>query len=123
MRAGDASNYAEVIQVSENSGNFDDLIKYLLMARKKVREPMIESELILCYAKTNKLAELEEFISTPNIAQIQVVGDKCYAAKMYEAAKILFTSVSNWAMLAPTLVHLGEYQAAVDCARKANSTK
>ena len=42
---------------------------------------------------------------------------------MYEAAKLLYNNVSNFAKLASTLVHLGEYQAAVDGARKANSTK
>lgn len=42
---------------------------------------------------------------------------------MYEAAKLLYNNVSNYARLAITLVHLGEYQGAVDSARKANSTK
>ena len=42
---------------------------------------------------------------------------------MYDAAKLLYNNVSNFAKLASTLVHLGEYQAAVDGARKANSTK
>lgn len=42
---------------------------------------------------------------------------------MYDAAKILYNNISNFAKLASTLVHLGEYQAAVDGARKANSTK
>ena len=42
---------------------------------------------------------------------------------MYEAAKILFTNISNFARLATCLVHLGEYQASVDAARKANSTR
>ena len=42
---------------------------------------------------------------------------------MYEAAKLLYSSVSNFARLASTLVHLGEYQAAVDSSRKANSTR
>lgn len=51
------------------------------------------------------------------------IGEKCYNEELYQAAKILFTSISNWARLASTLVHLGEYQNAVDCARKANSTK
>jgi clathrin heavy chain len=44
-------------------------------------------------------------------------------ASTYEAAKILFTNVSNWARLASTLVLLEGYQPAVDCARKANATK
>lgn len=42
---------------------------------------------------------------------------------MYDAAKLLYNNVSNFARLASTLVHLGEYQAAVDSARKANSTR
>lgn len=42
---------------------------------------------------------------------------------MYEAAKLLFNNISNFARLASTLVHLGEFQAAVDSARKANSTR
>lgn len=42
---------------------------------------------------------------------------------MFEAAKLLYNNVSNFGRLASTLVHLGEYQAAVDGARKANSTR
>lgn len=42
---------------------------------------------------------------------------------MYEPAKLLYNNVSNFARLAITLVHLKEYQGAVDSARKANSTR
>lgn len=51
------------------------------------------------------------------------VGDRCFDDKMYDAAKLLFNNVSNYAKLAITLVRLGEFQGAVDAARKANSTK
>lgn len=51
------------------------------------------------------------------------VADRCFDNQMYEAAKLLYNNVSNYARLAITLVHLGEYQGAVDSARKANSTK
>ena len=40
------------------------------MARRTLREPVIESELILAFAKTERLTELEDFISSPNIAQV-----------------------------------------------------
>jgi hypothetical protein len=43
------------------------------MARKKAREGFIETELAFALAKTNRLAELEEFISGPNHAQIKEV--------------------------------------------------
>ena len=93
------------------------------MARKKAREPYIDGELIFAFAKTGRLGELEEFIAAPNLAQIQAIGDRCFDDGMYEAARLLYQNVSNFAKLATTLVRLGQYQAAVDCARKANSTK
>lgn len=46
-------------------------MKFLQMARKKARESYVETELIFALAKTNRLAELEEFINGPNNAHIQ----------------------------------------------------
>ncbi|XP_071479405.1 clathrin heavy chain 1-like [Diadema antillarum] len=123
IKANDPSTYLEVVEAASGSGNWEDLVRYLQMARKKARDAYVETELIFAFAKTNRLADLEEFISGPNHAQIQQVGDRCYNEGMYEAAKLLFNNVSNFARLASTLVHLGEYQAAVDSARKANSTR
>jgi clathrin heavy chain len=123
IRANDATNYVEVIAVGERNNKYEDLVRYLQMARQSAREPYVESELVFALAKTDRLADLEEFIHGPNVAQIQTVGDRCFDEGMYEAAKILFNNISNYARLASTLVRLGEYQAAVDAARKANSTK
>lgn len=123
IKADDPSTYTEVIQAANGAGNFEDLVRYLQMARKKTRETFIETELVFAFAKTNRLADLEEFISGPNHAQIQQVGERCYEERMYEAAKLLFNNISNFARLASTLVHLGEFQNAVDSARKANSTR
>lgn len=50
------------------------MVKFLQMARKKARESYVETELIFALAKTNRLAELEEFINGPNNAHIQQVG-------------------------------------------------
>uniref|UniRef100_A0A8C2Z9S5 Clathrin heavy chain n=1 Tax=Cyclopterus lumpus TaxID=8103 RepID=A0A8C2Z9S5_CYCLU len=120
IKAVDPSAYMEVVNAANN---WEDLVKFLQMARKKARESYVETELIFALAKTNRLAELEEFVSGPNNAHIQQVGDRCYDDGMHEAAKLLYNNVSNFARLASTLVHLGEYQAAVDSARKANSTR
>lgn len=57
-----------------------------------------------------------------NFGLIQI-GDRCFESGMYEAAKLLYNSISNFAKLSVTLVRLGEFQDAVDAARKANSTK
>ncbi|KAK2163986.1 hypothetical protein LSH36_71g06004 [Paralvinella palmiformis] len=123
IKADDPSQYMEVVNVASANDNWEDLVKYLQMARKKARETFIETELVFAYAKTNRLADLEEFISGPNHANITQVADRCFDNKMYEAAKLLYNNVSNFARLAITLVHLGEYQGAVDSSRKANSTK
>ncbi|KAJ2060105.1 Clathrin heavy chain [Coemansia sp. S146] len=123
VRADDPSNYVEVIDVASHAGKFDDLVRFLLMARKKIREPAVESELMFAYAKTERLSDLEDMLRGPNIAQVQKVGDRCYDEGLFEAARLLFQNVSNWARLASTLVRLGDYQSAVDCGRKANSTQ
>jgi len=123
IKANDPNNYQEVIRATEAIDDYDTLINYLTMARLQSREPAIETELIYAYAKTNRNQDIEKLITGPNVAQIQVAGERCYNEKLYSAAKILFNSISNWAFLSTTLVHLDEYQNAVECARKANSTK
>ncbi|ROI64768.1 Clathrin heavy chain 1 [Anabarilius grahami] len=123
IKAGEPSAYMEVVDAASKNGNWEDLVKFLQMARKKARESYIETELIFALAKTNRLTELEDFINGPNNAHIQQVGERCYEECMFEAARLLFNNVSNFARLASTLVHLGEFQAAVDSARKASCTR
>ena len=149
-----------MISCAERDEKFAELIKYLIMARKKgVKDAQIDSTLILAYAKTNRLSELEEFISGPNVAKIQArrcrrsidpsnrrrrckaclcannynaapstlasqaIGDRCYDDGFYEAARLLFTNISNFSRLASALVKLLKFQDAVEAARKANSTR
>lgn len=123
IKADDPSAYMDVVDTATKEQSWDDLVRYLQMARKKARESYIESELIYAYARTGRLADLEEFISGPNHADIQKIGDRCFEDKMYNAAKLLYNNVSNFARLAITLVYLKEFQGAVDSARKANSTR
>ncbi len=48
---------------------------------------------------------------------------RCFEAKSYDAARILFMHIPNWGRLASTLVRLHQFQQAVDAARKANSPR
>ena len=121
IRAGDPTNHNEVIEIATHAGKDEDLIKYLRMARKTQREPAVDTALAFSYARTDQLSELEDFLRATNVADIEASGDKAYAEGYHQAAKIFYLSVSNWAKLATTLVHLEDYQAAVECARKANS--
>lgn len=123
IHAQDPSNYPEVIETATHAGKDEDLIKYLRMARKTLREPPIDTALAFCFARTNQLPELEDFLRATNVANVEESGDKAYEEGYHEAAKIFFSSISNWAKLATTLVHLEDYQGAVECARKANNVK
>ena len=123
IKANDATEYLGVINAADAAGAHAGLVAYLQMCRKKVKESHIDTSLIYAYCKTSDYAKLEEFISAPNVGRIQDVAERCYSEAMYEAAKILFNSISNFSRLATCLMHLGEHQAAVDAARKANSTR
>lgn len=121
IRAQDPSNYKEVIDQSTQAGKDEDLIKFLRMARKTLREPPVDTALALSYARTDQMNQLEDFLSSTNVADVEASGDKCYEEGHHQAAKVFFSSISNWGKLATTLVHLGDYQTAVEGARKANS--
>ncbi|KAI8996350.1 clathrin heavy chain [Trametes punicea] len=123
IKAEDPSNYQEVIEIASRAGKYDDLVRYLQMARKSLREPKIDTELAYAYAKTDRLHDMEDFLAMTNVADVLEVGEKCFEDELYQAAKILFTSISNWARLATTLIYLGENQAAVESARKAGNTQ
>ena len=123
IKAQDPSNYNEVIETATHAGKDEELVKYLKMARRTQREPAIDTSLAFCYARLDQLPELEDFLRSANVADVETSGDKAYEEGYHQAAKIFFTNISNWAKLATTHVHLGEYQAAVECARRANSVK
>ncbi|KAJ1437607.1 Tetratricopeptide-like helical domain superfamily [Sesbania bispinosa] len=123
IRADDATHFLEVIKAAEDENVYHDLVRYLLMVRQKTKEPKVDSELIYAYAKIDRLGEIEEFILMPNVANLPNVGDRLFDEALYEAAKIIFAFISNWAKLAVTLVKLKQFQGAVDAARKANSSK
>ena len=38
-------------------------------------------------------------------------SERCFEDELYQASKLLFTSISNWARLATTLIYLEENQA------------
>ncbi|KAF9591335.1 hypothetical protein IFM89_003958 [Coptis chinensis] len=123
IRADDATQFLDVIRAAEDGNVYHDLVRYLLMVRQKSKEPKVDSELIYAYAKIDRLSDIEEFILMPNVANLQNVGDRLYDEALYEAAKIIYAFISNWAKLAVTLVKLKQFQGAVDAARKANSSK
>lgn len=121
IKAKDPTDYLLVIAAAERHENYEDLVPYLKMARKDIKESYLDTTLIYALARTHKLAELEEVISVPNVAKIDETGERCYAEGLYEAAKIMFININNNAKLALCYVMMKMYREAVDAATKANS--
>jgi len=123
LKAEDPRDYKDVIAAAEREEAFDELVRFLRMARKSEKDQYIDSELVYALAKTDSLAEMEEFIGGTNTADVQRIGDRLYDERFFKAAKILFQSIPNNARLASCFVQLGEFQLAVDAAKKANNPK
>lgn len=123
IKAQDPSNYENVIDLAEQAGKYEELIDYLLMARATLKEPKIDGSLIFCYANLDKIHEIENLLTGSTVANLDIIGDKLLEMKNYKAAKLCYSSVSNYSKLASTLVYLGDYQNAVDTARKASNIK
>ncbi|KAF5839265.1 clathrin heavy chain 2 [Dunaliella salina] len=98
LLAQDSSNYSEVVEKAKGQEVYGELVKYLLMVRKKHKDSKIDTELVYAYAKTNQIGALEDFINATHQANLQACGDR------------------HWAHSSPT-------HAAVDAARKANSPR
>ena len=122
VKSKNPENYVQVIEIAERAGKEDELIPFLDMARETLREPIIDGALINCYSSLDRLSDIEKFVSGPNVADLEAIGDKLFEAKNYKGAKILYSNVSKYSKLATTLVYLEDYQAAVECARKASNT-
>jgi clathrin heavy chain len=123
LRAADTSKFNEVIAKASESGQYEDLSKYLLMVRKKIKDPKVDTELVYAYARNKDLGPLEEFITGSHLANLQSVGDRCFEEGLFEAARVIYARIPNYGRLASTLVRLHQFQPAVDAARKANSPR
>ena len=123
IKAADSATFENVIRIAEGEGKFEDLVRYLEMARKTLKERAVDSALTYALAQTGRLADLEVFVTSPNVADIQHVGERTFEEGLFEAARVLFTAASNFPKLASTLVALGQYREAVDAAKKANSVR
>jgi hypothetical protein len=65
----------EVIEIASRAGKYDDLIRYLQMARKTIREPQVDGYLLLSFAKTDRLHDLEDFLAGLNVADVFPLSD------------------------------------------------
>jgi len=119
LKAEDPEYFEDVIAASKTGDLFEDLIKFLLVARAKLKNPLLDNELIYSYAKTDKLGELEDFINGKNNAKYPEIGERLFKEKLFLAAKIIYKFVEDNSKLALCYVHLKEFKNAVDAANDA----
>eukprot|EP00177_Eucheuma_denticulatum_P003509 GFKZ01006348.1.p1 GENE.GFKZ01006348.1~~GFKZ01006348.1.p1 ORF type:complete len:1728 (+),score=282.49 GFKZ01006348.1:317-5500(+) len=127
IKAKDPAPYMSVIEAARSGGepgDYELVVKFLKFARNKVKDiRVVDTEILFAMCKCGKLTEVEEFISQPHGGDLEEVGDRCADDQMYAAAKLLFSAVNNYGKLAPVLVHLGDFQGAVEAARKADRVR
>eukprot|EP00172_Hildenbrandia_rubra_P000375 Plantae.Rhodophyta-Hildenbrandia_rubra.ctg11744.p1 GENE.Plantae.Rhodophyta-Hildenbrandia_rubra.ctg11744~~Plantae.Rhodophyta-Hildenbrandia_rubra.ctg11744.p1 ORF type:complete len:1092 (-),score=238.23 Plantae.Rhodophyta-Hildenbrandia_rubra.ctg11744:1608-4472(-) len=129
LRARNVDRYALVCMTARDHAETDEdfkmVVKFCKVGRKKLRKSehalkLMDAELVYSLCRLNKLTEVEEFIVTENhLADLDEVGDRCFADENFVACKLLFSATSNWPKLAHTCIKLGEYKEAVDAAKKA----
>eukprot|EP00178_Gracilaria_changii_P011059 TRINITY_DN3179_c0_g1_i1.p1 TRINITY_DN3179_c0_g1~~TRINITY_DN3179_c0_g1_i1.p1 ORF type:complete len:1727 (-),score=283.16 TRINITY_DN3179_c0_g1_i1:8574-13754(-) len=127
IKAKDPAPYMAVIEAARAGGNpqdFELVVKFLKFARNKVKDVrIVDTEIIFAMCKCGKLTEVEEFISQPHGGDLEEAGDRCEEDELYAAAKLLYSAVNNYGKLAPVLVRLGDFQGAVEAARKADRVR
>lgn len=130
IRARDVSRYDLVVEASredaETDSDFKMIVKFLRIARKKIREPelaqrAIDTELVFSLCRLHALTDVEEFLVTArHKANLEEVGDRCFDIELYVAAKMMFRAIEAWGKLAHTHIMLKEYREAVWAAKKAD---
>jgi len=95
IKANDPENFREVIDTASRANLYDDLVRYLQMCSKKIKDSTVDSELVYAYAKTERLSELEQFIAGPNSAEIAQVVERCCNQGLYKAATLLSDKITT----------------------------
>ncbi|KAH8611956.1 putative Clathrin heavy chain linker Clathrin H link Region in Clathrin and VPS [Trypanosoma vivax] len=123
IRAKNHSCVDSVIAAAERNNQYGDLIKYLTMVRQESHgeESKIDTILVLTYARTGRLSELEELLKSAHHIQVHTVADKCFNDGLYDSARVLYSISMNFHKLALTLVRLNNLPEAVEAAQKSQA--
>ncbi|CAD2113784.1 clathrin heavy chain, putative [Plasmodium vinckei] len=125
IKSNNAGAYKEVIEKCKENNFYEQLIAYLntLREQNSLKDVLVDSELLYAYAKLKKNAEMTKFIASTNLANMQLIGDRLYKEKEYDAAKILYSSIPNNQKLTFCHLKLKEYSLAIEAAKKTKSLK
>ncbi|KAA8499470.1 Clathrin heavy chain 1 [Porphyridium purpureum] len=124
LKAKDARPYLLVIETAQEHASDEEyaiVTKYLRIIRGGIKgdRKLLDTELTYGLCRSGKLHEVQEFLSGRNDADLDEVAERVFDEENWEAAKLLMTLTKNWDKLARTLCELGDFDAALDAAKKA----
>lgn len=122
LRANTAIDFIDMIEAGEREEAFEDLVRYLRMARENIKDARVDSALVYALARTDALTE-EFFAQGGNLANLQQVGDRLFEEGYFRPARLVFAAVPNNARLASCFVMLEDFSSALEAAKKAKNPR
>lgn len=90
VKAEDPAPAATVVAAARRTGQFAELVRYLRMAQKAANDAetraVVDTELAYALARTDRLAELADFVAAPNLIHHNSVAERCFGEGLFPAA-------------------------------------
>lgn len=128
VKSENTRDYRLIIEHCLSTKAYQDLLGYLQMVRRlkdsrTSKDPIVDTELAYCMSKLKQLQELQNFLQGINTVQLQKIGDRLMDEQDYRYSIIFYQAIPNYSRLTSCYIHLGEYNNALESAKKANSPK
>ena len=96
LRAGDSSRYVDVIARSQEAACYEELVKYLLMVRKKVKDNKV---IISCALHSWSIGNTSMTEEAPNLCTAPVDVSGSVLLKMCKGLSPISQQVRHWLTL------------------------
>ena len=63
IKAKDITTVDDVVEAARKFDEYEAMVPYLLMVRKSLKDPKVDTEIVYAYARTDELSALEDFLS------------------------------------------------------------
>ncbi|OII73554.1 uncharacterized protein cubi_03352 [Cryptosporidium ubiquitum] len=128
IKSENTRDYRPIIEHCLSVKAYQDLLGYLQMVRRlkdsrTSKDPIVDTELAYCMSKLELVQELQNFLQGINTVQLQKIGDRLMDEQDYRYSIIFYQAIPNYSRLTSCYIHLGEYNNALETAKKANSPK
>lgn len=128
IKSENTRDYRLIIEHCLSVKAYRELLGYLQMVRRlkdsrTSKDPIVDTELAYCMSKLELLQDLQSFLQGINTVQLQKIGDRLMDEQDYRYSIIFYQAIPNYSRLTSCYIQLGEYNNALETAKKANSPK